>query len=219
MIRLRPLAFTLSLLAAATPGFAQDPVQAPAQEPIGLFVADVRAAFPKFKADASVATALGVDPLDLPTQGLGLVFGAHVYPVHVRAITVGFGAEVIRSGRSRTRATTDAGVVGPTVHTAFSALSPQLSLNFGSRDGWSYLSGGLGWGRFDTELESAPLPDAEGRLRVINYGGGARWFAKPRLALSLDLRFYAINPQEAAAGRPAFPRKTMMVMSAGIGLK
>jgi hypothetical protein len=126
---------------------------------------------------------------------------------------------VIRSGRSRTRGTADDGVVGPTVRTSFSAFSPQLSLNFGSRNGWSYLSAGLGWGSFGTELESAPLPDAEGRLRVINYGGGARWFARPRLALSLDLRFYAVNPQEAVVGRPAFPRKTMMVMSAGIGIK
>ena len=37
---------------------------------------------------------------------------------------------------------------GPTVNARFSALSPQVSLNFGTRDGWSYLSGGIGWARF-----------------------------------------------------------------------
>jgi hypothetical protein len=220
MIRPRPIALALLLLTAvASPGFTQEPAQAPAPEPIGLFVADVRAAFPRFKADASVADALGVGALDLPTQGLGLVFGAHVYPARFGAVTLGVGAEVIRSGRSRTRAANNEGVAGPTVQTSFSAFSPQLSLNFGSKDGWSYLSGGLGWGSFGTELETAPLPDAEGRLQVINYGGGARWFVKPRVALSLDLRFYAVNPQEATVARPAFPRKTMIVMSAGVGIK
>ena len=33
----------------------------------------------------------------------------------------------------------------------------QVSLNFGGRDGWSYVSGGIGWAQFTTELESSPV--------------------------------------------------------------
>ena len=59
MIRLRPIALAWLLVPLFAPSvLAQDPPHAPPPEPIGLFVADVRAAFPKFKADASVATAL-----------------------------------------------------------------------------------------------------------------------------------------------------------------
>ena len=35
------------------------------------------------------------------------------------------------------------------------------------------------------------------RLKTINYGGGARWFAKAHVAFSFDVRFYAINPGPA----------------------
>ena len=58
-----------------------------------------------------------------------------------------------------------------------------------------------------------------GRTRAINYGGGARWFAKEHLAFTFDLRFYRINPQDAATGRPAYGGRRMMVFSAGISLK
>jgi hypothetical protein len=200
-------------LAAADTAAAQD------SEPIGLFAADVRIALPGYKQDGNVAAALGVETLDLPTRGFGLVFGGHIYPARRGVITLGVGAEVMRSGRSRAPETPAAGAVQPTVHTSFSAFSPQISFNFGSRQGWSYISGGLGWGRFTTELEATPLPEAEGRLRTINYGGGARWFLNEHVAVSLDLRFYAINPQEATLLRPAFPRMTIVTFNAGLGFK
>jgi hypothetical protein len=156
-----------------------------------------------------------VDKLDLPTRGLGLVFGGHLYPVRKGVVTLGLGAELMMSRRSRTQQTAE-GTAGQTVQTRFSSFAPQISLNFGAKQGWSYLSGGLGWGRYTTELVAKPLPDADGRLRVINYGGGARWFVNDHAAVSLDLRFYAVNPQEASLGRPAFPRMTILSLSAGI---
>jgi hypothetical protein len=39
------------------------------------------------------------------------------------------------------------------------------------------------------------------------------------VAVSLDLRFYAINPQEATGARPAFPRMTIVTFNAGLGFK
>jgi hypothetical protein len=212
MIRLCVL-FSLTLLTIAGTAAAQS------GESIGLFAADVRVTLPKFKQTSSVATALGVQTLDLPTRGFGLVFDAHLYPARKGVVTLGLGGELMMSGRSRTQETTTGSAAGSTVRTSFSSFSPQISLNFGSKQGWSYISGGLGWGRFTTELETKPLPDASGRLRTINYGGGARWFVNQHMAVSLDLRFYAVNPQEASLGRPAFPRMTMMAFSAGIGLK
>ena len=81
------------------------------------------------------------------------------------------------------------------MNSRFAAISPQVSFNFGARDGWSYISGGIGWSTFTAERQDEPLPDPESRIKTINYGGGARWFAKKHLAVSMDLRFYAVNPQ------------------------
>lgn len=214
MMPLRALGALALVLGLAAPASAQD------KEPIGLFAADARIAFPGYKEMPTVAADLGVNPLDMPPRGFGLVLGAHVYPARKGIVTLGIGAELMTSGRSRARdASEDGSSPALTVHTHFSSFAPQLSLNFGSKQGWSYISGGMGWGRLTTELAATPLPDAAARTRVINYGGGARWFAKPHLAFSVDLRFYAVNPQEASAGRPAFPRMTIVAMSAGISVK
>jgi hypothetical protein len=64
-----------------------------------------------------------------------------------------------------------------------------------------------------------PLPDQASRSKTINYGGGARWFAKKHLAVSMDLRFYAVNPQLATTTRPGFPRMTLMAFSAGAAIR
>ena len=212
MIRLRALVLLIVVAAAS-------PVAAQTNERLNLFAADARLSFPGFKQDESVATAISVDKLALPSRGFGLVFGAHLYPVHKGVVTLGLGAEVMASKRGRTlEATTAGGTAAPTVETRFSAFSPQISLNFGSKQGWSYISGGIGSGHYTTEQQSKPLPEGD-RVKVINYGGGARWFVNDHVAVSLDLRFYAVNPQEAVGTRPAFPRQTIVAMSAGIGLK
>jgi hypothetical protein len=214
MIRLGVL-FSSMFLALAGQAAAQT------HERLNLFVADARLTFPNYKQAESVATDLGVDKLALPNRGLGVVFGAHLYPLRKGVVTLGLGAEVMTSkgGRTVEEEPTSGTTASPRIETRFSAFSPQISLNFGSKQGWSYLSGGLGSGQLTTEAVSKPLPDAEGRTRVINYGGGARWFLNQHLAVSLDLRFYVVNPQEAAGGRPAFPRMTIMAISGGIALK
>ena len=83
----------------------------------------------------------------------------------------------------------------------------ELSLNFGNGNGWSYLSGGVGVSRWSiVPAGAAPLPIDNQWRKTINYGGGARWFAKKRLAFSLDVRFYEIaagTAQLAASGQPA----------------
>jgi len=161
-----------------------------------------------------------VDSNDLPGHGFGLVFGGHVYPLHKGVVTFGFGGEVVASRASNTvqpANTTDP--TGPTLRTTFSSVAPQFSVNFGKRDGWSYLSGGLGWARLTTEREDRPETASAPRVKALNYGGGARWFANKHLAVSLDLRFYKINAQEAVGTRPAYPKVTLLVMSGGVAFK
>ncbi|HVL67705.1 MAG TPA: hypothetical protein VM364_10615 [Vicinamibacterales bacterium] len=228
MPRLTPAALCLpALLAISAPALAQDTAQPPAvpplqEEPIGLFVVDARGTWARFKQLPAIGTALGVDAnTTLPGRGVGAVLGAHVYPLRGRGVALGIGGEVLlraSGSRSAPPAVKD-GPEGPVVRTRMSALSPQVSLNFGKRDGWSYVSGGIGWATYTSERADAPFAEAEARPRALNYGGGARWFTKKHLAFALDLRFYAINPQEPTAARPPFPRMTVMVFSAGIATR
>jgi hypothetical protein len=110
-------------------------------------------------------------------------------------------------------------VAGPTVQSEISSVTPQISFNFGKRQGWSYISGGIGATAFTAERQDAPLPPQEARTRTFNYGGGARWFTNKRVAVSVDLRFYAINAQPQVGLRPAFSRMTLVVVSAGAAFK
>jgi hypothetical protein len=225
MIQLR--AFALLAFIGSVPSLASAQVN----QPLSGFVVDARGVWARFGEDAVVASILGVTPVNLPTRGLGIAVGAHWYPVRLKAITVGLGAEFMTARGRRTLEIEEdddenpdeepdpAPVVQPTVSTRLTALAPQLSLNFGRRNGWSYISGGVGLGSFTAEVVDQPLADPAGRPRVFHYGGGARWFTKKHLAISVDLRFYTINEQPPDIGRPAFPRTRVMVLSAGVALR
>jgi hypothetical protein len=63
------------------------------------------------------------------------------------------------------------------------------------------------------------FPTDSERLKTLNYGGGARWFAKSHLAFSLDVRFYALNPGSVYLDFPHSPRTTLLVIGAGISVK
>jgi hypothetical protein len=208
--------FVCALLPA--PAAAQD---VPAEKlPIGRYVVDARADFPKFKQDAAIANAIGTGVLNLPTRGFGVVAGVHWYPLRVGIMTLGVGGEWVTARRSHTLNTgTKAAPVNVTANARFSTLAPQISFNFGSRNGYSYISGGIGKADFTVERNDKPLPDPESGSKTINYGGGARWFVTKHLAVSMDVRFYAINPQLATVTRPGYPRMTLMAMSAGIAIR
>jgi hypothetical protein len=225
----------LCLLTSVTVAAAQ--VTDPDHQPIGRFAADVRGVFANFADDPGLAEFLDVTQENLATRGLGVVFGAHVYPLRLgRYVALGLGGELMFSRGSKTLQVEeeDGDVVspseGPTVSARLSAVSPQFSLNFGGRDGWSYLSGGIGWTKFSSEVKNriattpttpaAPAAtDDTARTSTINYGGGARWFMKKHLALSLDLRFYAIRPQTGTPTRPTLKRATLLMLNAGVSFK
>ena len=215
MLRLAIVAVITALPAAAA---AQE--VPPENLPIGRYVADARVSFPGLKQDPATATAIGATVANLPTRIWGLVVGAHWYPVRMGIVTLGLGGEIAAAGRGRTLNTgTETNRRDVTVSSRFSAISPQVSFNFGARDGYSYISGGIGWSTFTAERQDQPLPDPESRIKTINYGGGARWFAKKHLAVSMDLRFYAVNPQLPTTSRPGFPRMTLMAFSVGAAIR
>jgi hypothetical protein len=204
-------------------GLSADAAAQPTAGPISGFVVDARGSLARFKADPVISQALEVDATTLPTRGLGITVGAHWYPIRLRRIAFGVGAEYVRAGDSKTTLVTDedtdAETEGPTLSTRFTSLSPQLSFNFGRDEGWSYVSGGLGTARITTERADSPLAGTADRTRALNYGGGARWFNSPRMAFTFDVRFYAISPRPATATVPGYPRAKFMVLSAGVAFR
>ena len=172
-----------------------------------------------------IATSLGLtNKAQLPDNGLGLDVGAHVYPLRGRVVSLGVGASLLfvratkkpTSPKARSRIPTD-----PTVRTRIKGFSPQVSLNFGSRRGYSYVSAGIGtMTRAIDDTEGVLLAAATGdtRARTLNYGGGARWFAGSRLAFTFDLRFYRVAAQDATASSVSLPQQRFFVGSAGISI-
>ena len=201
-----------AVFASAQPADAQEP-----PPPIPRFVVDLHGTVTTFPSDPELALSRGLDPLELPGAGLGADLAVHVYPFKYRAVTFGFGGRLTRSRAHRSQ-TEESGLRPVTER--FTYLGPQLSFNFGTGTGWSYLSGGIAASKWSVVPDGAPAqpPDGE-RLQTIDYGGGARWFAKPHLAFSFDLRFYAINPSSPTLVLPAGPRTTLMVFGAGISIK
>lgn len=203
----------LVVIAAASPVRAQQP-----PDPPGPFVLDARGALPRFKESGFIAGELGVPVVSLPTFGFGFDVGAHWYPLRARKVTLGVGASLLWARGRQTPTDEEGEPTGPTIETRLVAFAPQLSLNFGTARGWSYISGGIGQSVYDARLAETPTDNSR-RASTINYGGGARWFARPHLAFSLDLRFYAVGPQAATDTVVATERTTLMVFSAGVAFK
>jgi hypothetical protein len=216
MIRIGVSSCALMLLLGSSPTYGQEPPPR-----IGPFVVDFHGTFPKFAADDLIAASRGLAEAELSGLGIGMSGGAHFYFLKVSGVTIGVGGEAT-VGRSHASPTAQAreSLRLRAVTETFKSASPQLSLNFGNGNGWSYLSIGLGRSKWSIVPDGAePLPADEETLRTINYGGGARWFAKPRLAFSLDVRFYELKPGSPQGALPATPHAVMFVIGAGISVR
>jgi hypothetical protein len=194
--------------------------RASAQQPprIGPFVVDLHATVPAFPSDSPpLAASRGIAAADLPGHGLGVDGAAHIYLLRLRVLTVGIGGNLM-VGRSRSSPL--AGTTGRAVTERFTSIAPQLSLNFGSGYGWSYLSGGIGQATWFLVPDGATATAAdEEKIRTFNYGGGARWFKKKHIGFSFDVRFYAINPGAPVGPRAGSPRTRLLVIGAGVSVK
>jgi hypothetical protein len=159
-----------------------------------IFVFDLRG------ATSAIPTSIGLYPTvpdggSVPARGFGYDVGGHVYLFNLGPARVGLGVNVI-------------GVRGTTedANATFDLIAPQLSFNFGSSDGWSYLSVGAGTARVKAE--------EIGSSSAINAGGGARWFMKRHLAVGFDVRIHMI-----AADGDVMGSSTVFSTSVGFSVK
>jgi hypothetical protein len=204
----------LILLTAASPAFAQEP-----PPKIGPFVVDLHGTVPRFPDSQQLADSRGLSLAELPGVGLGAQLGVHIYFFKWKAVTFGIGGEVAAARATQTPSEGMTGVRQTTE--TFRTIAPQLSLNFGTGHGWSYISGGIGASNWSLVPNGQdPQPQDEERIRTVNYGGGARWFAKKHLAFSFDVRFYQLDP--GTPGPPlqvGSPRTTLLIFGAGVSVK
>ena len=196
------------------------PAAAQGRDPVSGFVVDVRGASVSLPTSEGWTPVLPTGSL-VPSRGLGLEFGAHVFAGRLGPARLGVGGNFVVA-----RGTSAAGEAAPNVTevaTRFAAVAPQVSFNFGHRLGWSYLSGGAGPAQVHSSLT---LVDAAGATTVdepwglaVNYGGGARWFIVEHLAFGFDLRWYRLGGREAVGARPEAPGTTKFVINAGVSFR
>ena len=209
MRRWRAGIVVVALLAAA-PAAGQTTASPP-----GPYVFDVRAATSGVPNDLSFYPTLTTGVV--PARGFGLDVGGQVYVFTLGPARVGLGANVmlIRSSATALVPPEDP-LPGQRLTLNLRTVAPQVSFNFGTRDGWSYLSAGLGVASVTTRTEEITEGEREsGQLRALNFGGGARWFITERVAFGFDVRAHKI----AASGSSGTPAMTMMAVGAGLSLR
>lgn len=213
-----PVVLLLGLLVAA-PAAAQN------SERLPWFVVDAHAATVGLPQAEGWVPDVAADSV-FPGRNWGLSAGAHVYPFRLGVFTFGVGASLITGkgkGESLTITSGSTTRVTPIVHTSITSLAPQVSMNFGRKLGWSYLSAGLGRTRvssFSDAVGSTPGIDVpEAWNQALNFGGGARWFMKPRLGASFDVRFVKLGSRSATATLPSAKRTQLWNISAGISIQ
>ena len=183
----------------------------------GPWVLDVRGVTSPVPTDAGFYPPLA--STFVPSRGFGVDVGAQIYLFSLGLARIGFGANfvAVRSTAIAPVATTnDTSITaaGQRLTLNMQLIVPQVSVNFGSRDGWSYLSAGAGTVSVTTEAEDImPGRQESGRLRAVNFGGGARWFISSRLAFGFDLRAHRI-----AAGSGT-PKASVFAVSAGLSIR
>ena len=219
----RALCFVLIVL-ISVPAFAQT------NERLPWFAIDLHA------ASVGLPTAEGWIPVPvigdtpLPGRGLGVSGGATVYPLKLGIMTLGFGASV-SAGKGKGEAltiTTGSGAnavttITPVFRTQALNVIPQVSMNFGHKLGWSYLSAGIGTTRVNASADATatmpPIVLPETWNQALNFGGGARWFMKPRLGAGFDVRFVKLSSRGAEGDIPSARRTQTITFSAGISIQ
>lgn len=182
--------------------------QIPGREPPGPFVVDLRGSTSGLPT-ASPFYPPADDPIAVSTRGFGFEAGAHVYVTRVGSSRVGAGASFVH-----VRGTS------PDASVTVRLLAPQVSFNFGTDDGWSYLSAGVGAARIGTDLQGQTARTAvSGTVRSVNYGGGARWFLTSHAAVGFDVRFHRLAAGEPRGTTAGTPQVTLTTVSVGISLK
>jgi hypothetical protein len=202
------------LIALALPAMASAQTPPPTgvvDEPIGRFSVDLQGSLANFPQDTSIATSLGTIESNLPARGLGGRIAATFYPFRLGPVTFGLGGALALA-----RGSQEAEITGERFTTTLVSFAPQLSLNFGRKGGWSYLSAGISSSKLTIARDGA---EGGPTAPTVDYGGGARWFIREHLAFSFDVRIFNIAAADAEPGIAARFRTRMFVMSAGISIR
>lgn len=204
------------------------PASAQTSERLPWFALDAQGAWVGLPtAEGWVPAVTATTPL--PGRAWGLAGGATVYPLKMGFMTLGLGVSM-HTGKSTSdplmsteTATTPSVPTTTTVTTQVTSVLPQVSINFGHKLGWSYLS--AGYGKSKVVSSSAPFGTTPAQTvpeawnGAINFGGGARWFMKPHLGASFDVRFTKLGTRDATATLPAAKRTQMVTISVGISIQ
>jgi hypothetical protein len=194
------------------------PASGQTRDPVGPFVVDLRG------VRGGLPSAAGWTPLvpedtPVPSSGLGVDAGGHVYFGRTGPIRWGAGAAlaIVQSRTSPLSAESAA------VTTRATTMAPQVSMNFGHKLGWSYLSAGYGGAAVSSEsaaIEGVPAGSQDsGWVGATNIGGGARWFITDHLGISFDARWHRLGARDATSTNPAAARTTLFNLAIGISLQ
>lgn len=195
------------------------PAAAQTADPVGPFVVDVRGLMLALPTSAGWTPADLPDGTEVPSRAFGLDVGAHLYAGRLGAARLGLGATL-----GLGRGTSKPGVAEvPEVIGRVTTLAPQVSLNFGHRLGWSYLSAGYGGARVESEAGASSTSPAgvvkSGWVGAVNFGGGARWFLNDHVGFGFDARWHRLSGREATTTMAAAPRATLFQLALGISLQ
>ena len=221
---MRRVWLVLLVLAAAAPASAQNVERLP------WFAADLQGAWVGLPTAEGWVPRVSA-PTPLPGRAWGVAGGATAYPLKWGVMTLGLGVSM-HTGKSTSDAltsTTGSGATEKTVPTTttvttqITSLLPQLSINFGHKLGWSYLSAGYGKSKVVSSSEKFGTTPAqtvpEAWNAAINFGGGARWFMKPHLGAGFDVRFTKLSSRGETAVLPSAKRTQMLTISVGISIQ
>jgi hypothetical protein len=108
-------------------------------------------------------------------------------------------------------------------HAGDQPATAEISIKFGHKLGSSYLSAGVGRTKVDSRADrvatSPQIVVPAAWNQALNFGGGARWFMKPRLGAGFDVRFIKLGSRGATAVLPSARRTQMITFSAGISIQ
>lgn len=183
----RAIGLLAGLLMSASPGFAQGGPDDKGQP--GPWVVDLRGVTVSLPSDAAFHPVLPAGSI-VPGRGFGFDGGAQWFWRRLGPSRVAIGADATWA-----RGTTPELPTVPRVVETFTRVGPDVSFNFGGRNGWSYLSTGGGVARLrgTSALKGVTSePVSSGAVVEVHGGAGARWFSTPRLAVGFDLRLYQL---------------------------
>jgi len=201
------LAVAVGLVLATGAAGAQTP--GPADQP-GPWVLDLRGTTVSLPSDADFLPALPSGSV-VPGRGFGIDGGARWYWRRLGPSRLGLGLDATWA-----RGTAPGTATLPRVVETFTRVAPDLSFNFGQRNGWSYLSLGAGVARIAASASLAGrdlTPTSTGTVLTLHAGGGARWFTRERLAVGFDVRLHSLQPGEST------PPTMRFAASVGISLR